>query len=471
MSSNVVLWTAWKGWLTSQEKNSKKASNVSRWSRKTWTMPQPKYEVFNLSIDHLCWKSGKGGMSLEITSASRAWRSSSPVVWQMITQNLGASIMLCNKCLHGISFCFLDKVAKWDQNYELSLLLCPGVLLLVSSCYFDALLTGPTMSWLRTVRLFGRSNEFKSSLRLVPSDLMSSALHPSPRPPHWWHSSPQSPKKKHKEWDCQQGPSYRQQNLRWERGIQMCKMCCLLSGEAWLPKVYLASDLLNAFYPLTWSQDHGSPLPSFCSDWLQQAASTLYLFINSCRGLPKVSVLQATKSAANPGAIFPMSSRPRFFAPPCMAKVRTSRAVIAARELLMRMQQLNQWPWWGLGEVISTHRSVLKHSTSFASEVKGERKYKAPLMSWVERWRNMASLASPSMLPVSLLDVPSTPSPQFTPSFKYLRTGAIPEASLILEEGQWARPILLLANNLDSLSSSMQQWANQTSSLSQPTSL
>ena len=46
--------------------------------------------------------------------------------------------------------------------------------------------------------------------------------------------------------------------------------------------------------------------------------------------------------------------------------------------------------------------------------------------------------------------------------------GAMPEASLMLEEGQCARPMPFLANWSDSFLSSMQQWANQTSSLSQP---
>ena len=46
--------------------------------------------------------------------------------------------------------------------------------------------------------------------------------------------------------------------------------------------------------------------------------------------------------------------------------------------------------------------------------------------------------------------------------------GAMPDASLMLEEGQCARPIPLLANCLASFLSSMQQWANQQSSLSQP---
>lgn len=55
-----------------------------------------------------------------------------------------------------------------------------------------------------------------------------------------------------------------------------------------------------------------------------------------------VSVLKPTKSAANPGAICPMSSRPRFLAPPWMAILSTLRqftawqAVSSAAALLRR---------------------------------------------------------------------------------------------------------------------------------------
>lgn len=50
-------------------------------------------------------------------------------------------------------------------------------------------------------------------------------------------------------------------------------------------------------------------------------------------------------------------------------------------------------------------------------------------------------------------------------------TGAMPDARRMLEEGQWAMPTPSSAHCLVSASSSMQQWANQTSSLSQPTRL
>lgn len=50
-------------------------------------------------------------------------------------------------------------------------------------------------------------------------------------------------------------------------------------------------------------------------------------------------------------------------------------------------------------------------------------------------------------------------------------TGAMPDARRMLEEGQWAMPTPSCAHCLVSESSSMQQWANQTSSLSHPTRL
>ena len=46
---------------------------------------------------------------------------------------------------------------------------------------------------------------------------------------------------------------------------------------------------------------------------------------------PMASVLQATKSAAKPSAIWPMSSRPRFLAPPWMAICSAFRQLTAPK--------------------------------------------------------------------------------------------------------------------------------------------
>ena len=69
--------------------------------------------------------------------------------------------------------------------------------------------------------------------------------------------------------------------------------------------------------PLTWSAP---------GEQKMRAATT------SCWAPAKASLLvgKATRSAAKPGAIWPMSSRPRFLQPPCTAACSESRAVIAA---------------------------------------------------------------------------------------------------------------------------------------------
>ena len=55
--------------------------------------------------------------------------------------------------------------------------------------------------------------------------------------------------------------------------------------------------------------------------------------LESVRGpSPMVSVLHATKSAAKPGAIWPMSSLPRFLAPLWMASWNASRQFSTADE-------------------------------------------------------------------------------------------------------------------------------------------
>ena len=57
------------------------------------------------------------------------------------------------------------------------------------------------------------------------------------------------------------------------------------------------------------------------------------------------------------------------------------------------------------------------------------------------RCSSIACRASASMLLVSLEAEPSTPSPTGTPASRMRRTGAMPEASRMFEQGQWATPV------------------------------
>ena len=54
-----------------------------------------------------------------------------------------------------------------------------------------------------------------------------------------------------------------------------------------------------------------------------------------------------------------------------------------------------------------------------------------------------------------------------TPRSRYLRSGAMPEASRMFEEGQWQTPVPLPANNPISSSLTWTAWAYQTSSPTQ----
>ena len=57
-------------------------------------------------------------------------------------------------------------------------------------------------------------------------------------------------------------------------------------------------------------------------------------------------------------------------------------------------------------------------------------------------------LASDSKCPASLDADPSTPRPTFTPPSLISRIGAMPDPNLQFEQGQWATPVLVLANKL-----------------------
>lgn len=54
-------------------------------------------------------------------------------------------------------------------------------------------------------------------------------------------------------------------------------------------------------------------------------------------------VSQATKSAAKPGAILPMSSRPKFLAPPLMHSFNASREFITARHRMSDILNFKHW--------------------------------------------------------------------------------------------------------------------------------
>ena len=129
---------------------------------------------------------------------------------------------------------------------------------------------------------------------------------------------------------------------------------------------------------------------------------------------------QIARSARLPVSIVPISpARPRISAPPRVAISRASRAPIAS----------------------------------------------AP---WRARCISMAWRASGRRLPESLLADPSTPSPTGTPASRIARSGAIPDPSRQLDEGQCAIPVRVRANSAISLASSSTQCACQTWSPTQP---
>ena len=75
---------------------------------------------------------------------------------------------------------------------------------------------------------------------------------------------------------------------------------------------------------------------------------------------------------------------------------------------------------------------------------------------------------SPSMWPASLEAAPSTPMPTGTPARRIARTGAMPEASRMLEHGQCATPVPVRANSSIPAGSSLTQCAHHTSAPTQP---
>ena len=92
----------------------------------------------------------------------------------------------------------------------------------------------------------------------------------------------------------------------------------------------------------------------------------------------------------------------------------------------------------------------------------------APSSADASRESSMAWRASPSRCEPSLLAEPSTPRPTFTPAARYCRTGAMPEASRMLDEGQWATPVPVRASSGISAAFTHTACACHTSSPTQP---
>ena len=87
----------------------------------------------------------------------------------------------------------------------------------------------------------------------------------------------------------------------------------------------------------------------------------------------------------------------------------------------------------------------------------------APTRASSMAWRASATSCAPS-----LEALPSTPSPTGTPASSMARTGAMPLASRMLEQGQWATPVPVAAKRAIPAASSFTQWACQTSGPTQP---
>jgi hypothetical protein len=131
------------------------------------------------------------------------------------------------------------------------------------------------------------------------------------------------------------------------------------------------------------------------------------------------STAKATKSAANPGARHPMSSRPSARAPPSVAISSASRADSAAASPPSRAS-----------------RSACRASASI----------------WLP----------------SFDALPSTPRPTVTPASRIRRMGAIPDPSRMFEHGQCATAVPVRANSAIPGASSLTQCACQTSAPVQP---
>ena len=129
----------------------------------------------------------------------------------------------------------------------------------------------------------------------------------------------------------------------------------------------------------------------------------------------------ATTSAAMPGARWPMSSRPSTRAPPRVASVSASRAVNAAGPAATRCSS--------------------------------------------SAWRVSASRCDES-----LDAAPSTPSPTATPASSIARTGAMPDASRMFDDGQCATPVPLRAKSSMPRASSLTQCACQACGPVKPSS-
>ena len=145
-----------------------------------------------------------------------------------------------------------------------------------------------------------------------------------------------------------------------------------------------------------------------------------------------------------PGARWPMSARPSTWAPPRVANARASRALISAGP---RSQP----------KKVCRSPLLLRRSSGGCMA--------RPTRANSIAWRASFTICAPS-----LLALPSTPSPTATPASSRRRTGAMPEASRMLLQGQCATPVRLAAKRLMPASSSRTQWACQTSGPSQPRS-
>src|SRR5687767_1434552 len=150
----------------------------------------------------------------------------------------------------------------------------------------------------------------------------------------------------------------------------------------------------------------------------------------------------AKKSAHFPASKLPISFLPKTAAPPLVPKYKASRTVINLRTSSPTLLPLRL----------------------------GDGDAEKPVMPSLTRATSIALRTSAKRCEPSLEAEPSTPRPTLTPAARYSLTGAMPEASRILEVGQCATPQLCLAKTLISSSLTQTACANQTSSPTQSSS-
>src|SRR5688500_19358652 len=125
----------------------------------------------------------------------------------------------------------------------------------------------------------------------------------------------------------------------------------------------------------------------------------------------------AKQSAHLAASKLPISFLPKSAAPPHVPKYEASLAVINLRITSPALLPLRE----------------------------GDGDAEKPVMPSLTRETSIALRTSAKRCEPSLEAEPSTPRPTFTPAARYSLTGAIPEASLMLEVGQCATPPLCLA--------------------------